>query len=253
MDSRRSELIIGPSTGWLYAQDIYSLAQQEDILKTVGANGVEICFLGSWGSNDRRILSLKTGPAFNTRIFIHRSLHLPDINNEEPERQLSSTREALAVSGATIALTHPMKTGGDYPIACYERMISGGIPLAIENMDSRKDSGFALSELEKLVKIIECRFVLDVQHAYEHDHEMRYAGELLESLKDRLAHLHVSGEAGANIHSLVHKAANAGKIVEFISRVLSVKKVPLIFEGEYTTPGELRQEIEFLTEELGSC
>ncbi|TSC91437.1 MAG: hypothetical protein CEN90_566 [Parcubacteria group bacterium Licking1014_17] len=130
-------------------------------------------------------------------------------------------------------------------------MISGGIPLAIENMDSRKDSGFNLSELEKLVSI-GCRFVLDVQHAYEHDHEMGYAADLLELLKNQLAHLHVSGETGDNIHSLVCKATNTRRIVEFVGRVLSVKNVPLILEGEYATSDELKQEIEFLKRELCS-
>jgi len=139
----------------------------------------------------------------------------------------------------------------DYPVGHYEGMISSGIPLAVENMDSRQDSGFNLVELERLVKNVGCLFVLDVQHAYEHDHEMGYARDLLELLKDRLTHLHVSGETKDNIHSLVCRATNAKKIVEFVGQVLSVKNVPLILEGEYTTPDELRQEIEFLTRELG--
>jgi len=245
-----TRLLIGPSTGWLYAKEIYSLSQQETFLKKAGANSVEIC-LARWDSNDKRMLSLKTGEMFCTDTFVYRSLHLPDVNGQNPENQIAMAREAVVGYGAAVALTHPLKVESDYPVGHYEGMISSGIPLAVENMDSRQDSGFNLVELERLVKNVGCLFVLDVQHAYEHDHEMGYARDLLELLKDRLTHLHVSGETKDNIHSLVCRATNAKKIVEFVGQVLSVKNVPLILEGEYTTPDELRQEIEFLTRELG--
>lgn len=250
MSFGRTKLLIGPSTGWLYAKEIYSLLQQEIILKTAGANSVEICLAG-WDSNDQRMLSLKTGETFDAQTFIYRSLHLPDVNGQELENQLVTAQEIIVRCGATIALTHPLKIGSDYPTEYYEKMIFGGIPLAVENMDSKKDSGFNISELERLVKVVGCRFVLDVQHAYEHDPGMKYASDLLESLKDQIAHLHISGEAENNIHSLVCKATNAKMIVEFVGRALSTKNIPLIIEGEYTTPDELQREIEFLTKELG--
>lgn len=250
MNPIQTRLMIGPSSGWLYAKEIYSLRQQEGILKQAGANIVEICLAG-WDSNDKRMLSLKSGEMFDIQTFTYRSLHLPDVNGQNPEHQLVMAQDAVARCGAIVALTHPLKIGGEYPTRHYEEMISGGVPLAIENMDSRKDSGFNLPELEELVNI-GCRFVLDVQHAYEHDYEMVYAADLLESLKNQLAHLHVSGETSDNIHSLVCKATNARRIVEFVGRVLSVKNVPLILEGEYATSDELKQEIEFLTRELCS-
>ncbi len=250
MNSNRTRLVIGPSTGWLYERDIYSLAQQETILTRAGANSVEID-LGTWGSDDRRIISLTGGETFDAQSFVYRSLHLPDVNDQEPEHQLAMAQELVACCAATVALTHPLKVKGDYPTGHYERMISDGIPLAVENMDSMKDSGFKLEELEQLVKVVGCRFVLDVQHTYERDSEMKYARDLLESLKDSLAHLHVSGGAGSNIHSLVCRATNAARIVEFVGQVLSVKNVPMILEGEYTDSDELRQEIRFLTRELG--
>ncbi|MFH1401757.1 MAG: hypothetical protein ABIG40_02235 [Parcubacteria group bacterium] len=241
--------MIGPSTGWLYAKGIYSLAQQKTILETVKANSVEIC-LANWDRNDKRMFSLEEGKVFDAQNFIYRSLHLPDVNGQEIEHQLAMVQKAVVRCGTTIALTHPLKVKGDYPTEHYKKMISGGIPLAIENMDSRKDSGFNPAELEKLVTVVDCRFVLDVQHAYEHDPEMKYAGELFDSLENRLAHLHVSGETSDSIHSLVCRATNAKSIIEFVGRVLSAKKVPLILEGEYTTSDELRQEIEFLEKEL---
>lgn len=249
MNSVQTRLMIGPSTGWLYAKEIYSLPQQETILKIAKANCVEICLAG-WNSNDKRMLSLKMDKIFDEHTFTYRSLHLPDVNDKEPDHQLAISQEAVGYCAAVTALTHPLKVGGDYPMECYEKMISAGIPLAVENMDSRKDSGFNIAELKRLVTTIGCRFVLDVQHAYEHDQEMRYAGDLLESLKDQLVHLHVSGETENSIHSLLFRSKNVKSIVEFIGKVISTKNVPLILEGEYTGADELQQEIEFLTKEL---
>jgi hypothetical protein len=247
-----SRLIIGSSTGWLYAMGIYSLRQQEIILKQVGASGIEVCLVG-WSSSDKRIQSLAAGEQFDSKAFDYRSLHISDVDGQDSKHQFEIAIRAVTCCGASVALTHPLKVNGNYPKKHYKEMIFGGVPLAVENMDSRKDGGFDVSELERLVRDVGCRFVLDVQHAYEHDHEMEYASDLFESLKERLVHLHVSGETADNIHSMICKALNAKKILEFIAKVLSVKNIPLIIEGEYTSPDELQQEIEFLTKELCLC
>lgn len=249
----------GVSTGWLYGNGVFSLREQAGILRAAGANAVEVC-LGGWSMEDRRMLSLSVEKDETPSIlgFSYRSLHLPNVDGQEQARQILMAQWAVSRCAAAVALTHPMKIGNDYPMECYERMITIGVPLAIENMDSRKPDGFKVEELRRLATVVGCRFVLDVQHAYEHDPTMAYAGDLLESMKGQLAHLHVSGEnpnaskeTGGDIHSLVHKATNAKRIVEFLGRVLAARKVPLILEGEYTKAEELQKEIKFLTRELG--
>jgi uncharacterized protein (UPF0276 family) len=144
-----------------------------------------------------------------------------------------------------------LKVNGNYPVESYGKMVAAGVPLAIENMDVGKDSGFDLFELARILLKTGCKIVLDAQHAYEQDHHMFYAKDLLDMFERHLAHLHVSGETETNNHSLVHKAKNAKKIVEFVGKVLSVKRVPIILEGEYGTSEDIRLEIEFLTSELG--
>ena len=240
-------LLIGPSTGWLYARGIYSSFQQKIFLNKSPANSVEIC-LTSWDSkHDRRMISLRTDGVFGNKI-LYRSLHLPDIDDS---KQVLIAQNIILRCNPNTALVHPLKLIDGYPVEYYKKMISIGIPLAIENMDLKKDSGFNPSELRELIENTGCRFVLDVQHAYEHDHKMYYAKDLLESLKNSLVHLHVSGEAKNNNHSLVSRAINASSIVEFIGQALFIKNVPLILEGKYLTLKELYREIEFLTKELG--
>lgn len=255
MNSNQTGLMIGPSTGWLYVREIYSLSQQERILREAGANSVEMCLcLSRWNSDNRRIASLRGSEMFGVQSLMYRSLHLPDFSDSsEPENQVMMAKEFVVRHRVATALIHPIKVSGDYPMEYYQKMISSGVPLAVENMDIRKDSGFKLTDLERVVRNVGLRFVLDVQHAYEHDPEMQYANDLFESLEDTLVHLHVSGETADKTHSLVHRARNAEKILAFISRTFSKKNVPLILEGEYITSDELRQEIEFLTKELGFC
>lgn len=244
------KLLIGPSTGWLYAVNIYSLKLQKEILKKSNSNSFEVV-LGGWDKDDKRLLSLKQNEKFEPNIFAYRSIHLSDVENENIDNQIAVAKEAVDLCKAHTAVSHVLKINGEYPIKACEQMINAGVRLAVENMDSRKDSGFLLTDLVRIAQTLDCPFVLDVQHAYEHDHSMKYARDLFEHLQKPLVHLHVSGETPDNIHSLVHKAHNTTEIVEFVGYVFSNKKVPLILEGEYENADELSQEIKFLKRELG--
>lgn len=239
-------MIICASTGWLYAEGINLLSQQEKILTASDADGLEVCMDG-W-KNDKRIISLRRNK-FNLKSFVYRSLHLPDVNNQQIKHQLAITQEIISLINAAVALTHPLKVNGQYPLKCYEEMVANDIPLAIENMDKRKDSGFILAELGDLTHL-GLNFILDTQHAYERDPDMNYATDLFYSLQNKLIHLHVSGEADNNQHSLVSRSKNAKKIIEFLGMVLAIKKVPLVIEGKYQRTPELKAEIEFLRNEL---
>jgi len=244
-------MIIGPSNGWLYLKKVYSMAEQEALFKEAGANFVEICFSSKWYSleNRKRAASLANSQCFNSQTFHHKSVHLPDITGRETDREFSTAQKAVLRANASFALTHPLKIEDEYPIKSYETMVQMGIPLAIENMDRRKSSGFYLKELEKLLDIVNY-FVLDVQHAFEHDSTMKYAFDLFEMARTKLAYLHVSGETLERNHVLLFKAANCNTIIGFLAKVFSKIQVPIILEGEYSTSEELRQEITFLVKKL---
>lgn len=248
MNKKSNELVIGASTGWMYARNLFSCSAQQEFLLKSGANSVEICLSG-W--DDERMSSVTESKVFEDDRFVYRSVHLPNVGSLNPELQILAARKLMAFCGAKTLLTHPEKTKGRYPVECYKRMVSDGIPLAIENMDIQKDSGFDLRELKELVVSTGCRLVFDVQHAYEHDKEMSYAKDLFECMKDEIAHLHVSGETNNNNHSLLLGATNTNKIVDFLGGVFSVKSYPIILEGEYLTEDDLSREIKFVKSNLG--
>lgn len=240
-------LTIGPSTGWLYAENIFLVEEQQRFLKEGSANAVEIC-LGSWENYAERSKDLEHGQAFDECLF--RSIHLPQIDNLLDNNFMKGMIKFISQHHISSTVTHPQKIKGEYPIKSYERLFLAGFPLAIENMDKDKDSGIIIGELVKIIGEYNLRFVLDVQHAFEHDNKMVYARELFDAMKDRVTHLHVSGELDGNNHSLLYEATNADVIIDFLGEIFSSVNVPIILEGEFKTIDELFKETTFLKREL---
>lgn len=68
-----------------------------------------------------------------------------------------------------------------------------GPRLLIENMDSRKETGRDVAELEAIFsELPEAGFCFDVAHAWSIDPEMFVAAELLDAFGSRLRHIHLS-------------------------------------------------------------
>ena len=151
---RMKEIVIGPSNGWLYAKDIFSLRKHREFLKKAGANAIEFC--GT--EDDRRKESLLSDEEIGE--LRHVSLHLPDYKSSKSiNDQVSSIRKIVRRRKPRHCLIHPLKIPSDY----WEALANRNIPVVIENMDKRKFSGYDLKELEGLLKDFELGFVLDVQ------------------------------------------------------------------------------------------
>jgi len=237
-------MVIGASNGWIYHEcDIYNVSKQQNVFKKCGANALEISL---YVNDSKRIDFLKKGGKYK---FDYLSLYINDYNPYKPlVPQVKEAREIIDAQNPSTALVHPLGLTEEY----FEAMWEAGIPISIENMDKDKDSGYDLKELSKLVKEYNLGFVLDVQHAYEHDPSMQYACDLFDCMRGRLTHLHVSGESKKHkeIHSLLHKAENKDAILDFVFNVLLIKEVPIILEGHYKTTEALEQEVNFVEEEL---
>jgi hypothetical protein len=236
---------IGPSTGWLYAIEISDMNEHKKIIDTAGMNLFEICCY-QWG--DERIDAILNSK--NLTGYTYKSIHLPNM------KQISDLDELYKMK--KIVNDHKIKTcvihrDGFLNQGKYLNQIITELnkPITIENLDGSRDNKREIEDLQILKNDYEVSFMLDVQHAYEHDHSMNYAKELYSFMEDKLTHLHVSGETENNIHSLVHKSRNAKEIIDFLGYIFSKKKVPIVLEGEYKTAQELKKEREFLEKELG--
>ncbi len=134
-------------------------------------------------------------------------------------KNLERMQEQLSVNGIVFHLD---------VIDNFDILADSPIKTLIENMDSRKKLKTDVTFFRKLKEDYNFGFVLDLEHAYEHDNEMGLAKDLILVMDDRLSHLHVSGCSEKEIHSPLYLSKNKDKI----SRVLELKlQIPKILEG----------------------
>jgi len=236
----RGGLLIGPSNGWLFAQKIYDLPEHQKFLNESGSNAVELVMNLNDSQRQKSLLSGKVDASFV-------SLHLIYFPEKSLEEQVPLAKSIFNRHQAVAGVIHPDNTPESY----LETLVGAGISVAIENMDKQKACGYAIKELRGLIEKYGLKFVLDSQHAFEHDIDMNYAWDLFEMASSNLVYLHVSGQSEKTIHSLVHLADNASAIVHFLGKVFSEKKFPIILEGGYAEPKEVETEIMFMKKELG--
>lgn len=154
------------------------------------------------------------------------SIHAPKVDSPDALvpvlRALRSAACDLPVLRVTV---HPEP---DLPYAELE----AATPLfAVENMDRRKAVGTDASLFRWLAAHTQLPFVLDLQHAYEHDPSLALADTLSAVMGRRLSHFHVSGEAEGRIHAPLTEATNADPILGALKRL--EPRRPIILEGEW--------------------
>lgn len=215
---------IGFSTGCLYKSGM-TLEDQIIFYASLGATTIELSF-----SHSDRLhafhLSGKIKDALKKfeRISIHapwRNLcYQADTATAEIIKKLHILCNQLPVNGIVL---HP-NIVSDFGFTDNCRL-----PFCLENMDSRKNGQYATPEqFQKLMEAYNFGFVLDLQHAYEHDPSMELARRFLAIMGDRIKELHVSGGMPTEIHWPVHLADNR----EAISQLLKITRhIPWIFEG----------------------
>lgn len=234
-------LLIGPSNGWMFAQKIYDLSEHQKLLNESGANATELIM---WLGEEERQKTLLSGKMNVSFVSVHLDDYYPDRPLDE---QVSIVKTIFGKHQAVAGVMHPL----NIPEFYLEALVTEGISIAIENMDKNKPCGYAIKELRDLIEKHGLKFVLDLQHAFEHDLDMNYAWDLFQMASLNTIYLHVSGQSEKTIYSLVHLADNASAIVHFLGKVFSERKLPIILEGQYTTALEVKTEIRFLKKELG--
>jgi hypothetical protein len=228
--------MIGVSTGWMYANGISNISEQEDFLSQAGADGCEIFI--KW--EKKRLDSIRKGMFSG---FSMRNIHLPTYTEEIGlDRYCELVSSLHHTCSPEIMVLHP----NNVPLEVFERLSNLKLPIAIENMDHRKKNGKDINELKSICAKYNFKFVLDIQHAYEYDETMLYNQKLLDALDNKLVYCHISGQKGNNFHALVHMSENKCAIISGVKKILEKNKVPLIIEGSYYAVEDLKKEIDFL-------
>lgn len=116
-------------------------------------------------------------------------------------------------------------------------------PIALENMDNRKDSYVTPEEFEKLLKDNpNWKFVLDVNHVYTHDKSMGLAKEFYSTFGNRIEEIHLSGYEG------YHEPLFRTKQLEILSAIQNFD-TPIIIEA-VMEPEEIEKERNYVIEQI---
>jgi hypothetical protein len=231
---------IGFSTGSLYRSGI-PFDERVKLYHRLGADAIELSF-----STPDWLLKyqLTKDKINNIGKFDFISIHAP-WKNEKGDGSIITGKvieklrlfcSNLNVSGIVV---HP-HTVGDFAV-----LEETGLPFLIENMDGRKKDWISPIQFSEFKKRYSLGFVLDVQHAYEHDPSMELAMDLIGVMGDRLGHMHVSGCTSSEIHFPVFSAENQAAI----NKILGLKMdVPKILEGILTgnVDETIRHELDYI-------
>ena len=228
---------IGFSTGCLYKAG-YSVEEACKIYHEFGTNAIELSF-----AKPSALLDFKLSKDLFKSLekYEHVSVHAPwkdieygfDDDTLKVLDKLYEFNEKIDLKGVVF---HPDVVDDFYILE------TSSLPCLVENMDTRKNSGTVLKDFYLLKRNYNFGFVLDVEHAYQHDNTMKLAGEFFDVMGKRLNHLHVSGESESRSHCPVYCSDNKNEIAKVLR-----KDFPIILEGSLGKdyPEEIPRELDF--------
>ncbi len=230
---------VGFSTGCLYRSDIGF----DEVIKLYSSlcDTIELSFatpseLFGYVLSEQAIEHLKGFEFISIHAPWKEIRYADDFKTESVIDRIKSLCEVLTIRGIVM---HPDTI--DDPKLLY----SSGLPILLENMDSRKKYGTHPDHIKELKDKYDFGFVFDVQHAYEHDPTMEMAKEMIDVMGNRLKHMHVSGWNESEIHVPTYCADNKEKITKVLELGLDV---PKILEGRIfeDIDSMLRKELEYV-------
>lgn len=214
---------VGFTTGIAY-QSINPLSTEAiNICGKISTANLEINCVGGLDIGD---ISADKIPPEDLEIFKSVSLHAPCkdfvVRDDAKTRTiLDRIQEMTRKTPFAFVLFHP-----DLIEDCNV-LLEYTFPIAIENMDKRKKFGLTANDLKRFFDIINCKFVLDVNHCFTIDPSMQLACELTELFSDRLVGVHLSGYA--NYHDPLFQTKQ-GVILDHIP----VQNIPITIESVFT-------------------
>ncbi|MDO8669597.1 MAG: hypothetical protein Q7K65_04865 [Candidatus Buchananbacteria bacterium] len=216
--------LIGFSTGCLHKSGLKLVDKLKAYLRA-GATALELGFV-----TPEQLFNFELTEADMSKLrkFSKITIHAPcrDIKYFDVSgltnaviRKLTALSQMLPVSGVVF---HPDT------VANFNGLEVVPFPVLIENMDRNKKFGTSVEEIREIRDNYDFGFVLDLQHAYEHDPSMTLAHELASAMGNKIRHLHVSGQTVDSYHAPVYKADNKKQICRLLK---ILPGVPVVLEG----------------------
>lgn len=231
-------MILGFSTGCFYRWCEPISKEAVLIVRSLGVNAIELM-----AGYPKRVDSLHLITKEDVADFAYVSLHAPSrmkyTSNEETKRVLSIIENWCKQVKPQTVVFHP-DTIDDWDILSeYE------IPYAFENMDATKTVGIIPSQMsEILAKDKTFHALLDIQHVYTHDTEMKQTKEFVKCMGDKLGEIHLSAQEDESCaHGALHLTSQ-DIILHKTKEILSTKPhTPIIIESVLDSKEAMEKEL----------
>lgn len=235
---------IGFTTGCLHRTKL-SYFEMISLYKKTGSTAIELSFASIKELDD---FTLSNDIMKLLDHFSYMTIHAPwieiiyDLNSDSEKiiGKIKGLYERLPVKGIVV---HPDC------IENFEFLESLKLPFLLENMNKSSVAGTGPEHFKKFIDNFEFDFVFDLQHAFEQDQTMNVAEELVEVMRSKIKHIHISGQNKFVRHLSIVDSDNKTKIM----RTLKIcPNVPIICEGIMLNNFEKRavEELKFIKENL---
>ena len=235
---------IGFTTGCLYKTKL-SYFEMISLYKKIGATAIELSFASTKELDNFR---LSNNIIKLLDHFSYITIHAPwmgivyglDSNSEKNIKKIRNLCEQLSIGGIVM---HPNC------IKNFEFLKSFKLPFLLENMNKGHITGTKPEHFRKYVDNFELDFVFDLQHAFEQDQTMKVSEELIDVMREKIKHIHISGQNNITRHLPVIDSDNKARIMQALKRC---PDVPIICEGIMLDNFEERavKELKFIQENL---
>lgn len=228
-------MLIGFSTGCFYKTSL-SLAERIRAIKDAGSRAIELNFLDPSELGPMEVEEIRWK---DFASFSYISCHAPAKKikygrNRETRGVFEKIRRLNDIRPFNWVVIHP-DVVDDFRVFRW-----CGFNVAIENMDNRKKTHKTPEELvQVLEKNPEFGFVLDVNHVFSNNPDMRMAKEFYRTLGHRICEIHLSGYCGG------HDPLFETKQTEIIQAIENFE-TPIIVESALS-PKDTQKEIDYVT------
>ncbi|MBD3362288.1 hypothetical protein GF362_01055 [Candidatus Dojkabacteria bacterium] len=237
-------MITGFSTGTFHKNPNVKNKNSNEILNLFlkhSFQAVEICCLDC-----KELFEINTLNNSLLKRFSYKSLHAPALDfvyedNKTTLSILNKVRDLHCKYDFNLIVFHPDRIKNISILNSYN-----DLPIAFENMNSRKKTGKTFSQLQKTFSNNNYRMVLDLQHAYSNDTSMKLASDLYKQFKPRIAEIHISGQTHIpGQHTPLFKSKQV-KIIKSIPNL----KIPIIIESPVNNRIQIQKEYNYITENI---
>jgi hypothetical protein len=221
------------------------------LIKTVKCEAIELCAI-----KPERIDNLENINSKSLTDFKYVSLHAPDITYENSVETNSVLEKIFSAQKKFHFNTIVICPNFVKDWTVFDHY---SLPIAFENMDSRKSFGTTIKDIEFILKKKDFMVVLDLTHAYTIEKTTQLAQEFYNKFADLIVETHISGYAVHGEDEQQHYPAHLLKHQEIFKFI--PKKVPIIIESVWPKVDKenkneilregLKKEFELVKKNLG--